>query len=459
MGILRATDFTRIGDQGIGNPRSKIAESLCVFQNRVYVGVTHHQASGPEDAARILCWDPVADSWDTAYESPLVPADELASAAGGVGGPQARGGAGQAAEIADMVPLDRGYPGMRVFQGPGESAPGLCVGTLSNWGARILRSVDGGRFEAVSEPGFGDPTLLSFRSFASFEWKLFVAPAGTVTRDTLDRNFCRQAMIYVSDSPSDGEWKPAMAPGFGDPGNRAIHSMGVLHGHLYAATGNPERGFQIWKTDAQGPPPFEWRPVILDGAGRYNVNELVLTMATFKGALYVGTGLPGFGYDREHHCGPGATELIRIFPDDGWELVMGSPRFSPQGLQVPVSAMGPGFEDPFNSVAWSMTEHDGCFYVGTNNWHAFHIAFSGERVMQGGFNLWATEDGEAWEPVITDGLGNPFSCGAPALLSTPHGLFLGTSSHQEIEPLWRRRSGQPGEARPAAMEVWLARPE
>lgn len=455
MKILTAGDFTRIGKDGIGNLKSKVAQTLCLFHDKLYIGVTHHHGHGPDDRARILCHDPSTGSWETVYESPLVPADDLVSPARDLSKPQRFGNSARD-DVADLVPLNRGYRGMGVFQATHESEPALYVSTLSHWGACLLRSTDGRKFDLVSEPGFGDATILSFRSFVPYKNKLFLARTGTVTPEKLDRNFSDRAMIFVSADPASGNWKEAMSPGFGDPGNRAIFAMTEFAGHLYAGTGNAERGFQIWKTTAEGEPPYTWHPVVVDGAGRYNVNEFALTMATFRDALYVGSGLPGFGFDKEHNAGPGAAELIRIREDDSWELVMGSPRFSQHGLQIPTSALGPGFEDAFNSVVWSMAEHDGCFYVGTNNWRPFHCAFSGEQEMKGGFHLWGTEDGDDWYPITSDGFGNPFSCGVRTLLSTPFGFFLGTSSHQEIEPFWRRRSGQRGEAGTSAMEVWLA---
>lgn len=456
MAILRTEDFIRIGQDGIGNPRSKVAQAFSFFHDKLYVGVTHHHGQSAEDSARILAYDPGALSWETVYESPLIPADDLASPARDFSKPQRLSGIEDKQQVADLVPLNRGYRGMAVFQSSMDPAPSLFVSTISHWGSCILQSSDGHKFNPVSEPGLGDPSALSFRSFVEYKDKLFVARTGTVTRERLDRNFSDRVMIFVSEDPVRGIWHEAMVPGFGDPTNRAIFAMAKFGGYLYAGTGNPDRGFQVWKTNAEGPPPYLWQPVLLDGAGRFNLNELAMTMAPFQGALYVGSGLPGFGFDKENNVGPGAAELIRILPDDTWELVVGTPRFSRNGLQVPVSSLGPGFGDPFNSVVWSMGEHDGCFYVGTNNWRPFHIALSGDKEMRGGFHLWGTQNGDDWFPVTTDGFGNPFSCGVRNLLSTSYGLFLGTSSHQEIEPFWRRRSGQPGPGGNSAMEVWIA---
>ena len=48
--MLSLDDFTRIGKQGLGNPRSQIAHSMAMFNGHLYLGVTHPKADGPTDA-------------------------------------------------------------------------------------------------------------------------------------------------------------------------------------------------------------------------------------------------------------------------------------------------------------------------------------------------------------------------------------------------------------------------
>src|SRR5262249_15379255 len=42
--------------------------------------------------------------------------------------------------------------------------------------------------------------------------------------------------------------------------------------------------------------------------------------------------------------------------------------------------------------------------------------------------LWRTSDGNHWTPVTRNGFGNPYNWGIRSLLSTPHGLFVGTAN-------------------------------
>jgi hypothetical protein len=447
-----AKHFVSLGKEGIGNPSSTIAHSMAWFKDCVYVGVTNPGGAGPQDCPRILRYSPEMEKWDEVYRSPLVKADarvqardvQLSAHSGRLGSTL-----GRKQQTFDQVPRDRGYRGMTVFKGKSDKEAALYVSTMSPWGSLFLRSEDGENFETISEPGFGNSSILSFRALTSYKGKLFTAPAGTATDELMDRNFSAEITVYVTNDPVSGKWRAAAQPGFSDPGNGVIFSLAVFNGFLYAGTGNHESGFQIWKTDTSGKPPYTWKPVITDGAYRYNLNMAAAAMTAFKGALYVGGGIPGFGYDKANDVGPGAAELIRIYPDDNWDLVVGTPRFTPHGLKVPLSAMGPGLDDPFNSVIWSMGVHENALYVGTHQWQPFDSIKPGRKgEIRGGYQLWATVDGEAWEPITLDAFGHPFATGARTLLSTPFGLILGTANHkpllEKLARLYGRRIERPG---------------
>jgi hypothetical protein len=448
--MLDLDHFRRIGADGVGNPRSKNAQSMAWFNGYVYLGVTHHAGEGPEDAARILRYRPDEGEWTEVYRSPMVMADNRASASHVY-----MFGKTDSKELSTQVPLYRGYRGMAVYQGKSDQKPALYVGTVSHWGARILRSDDGLHFTAVAEPGLGDPDILSFRSLIVFKDYLFAAHTGSISGEVMDRNFSEVTSIYVSDDPASGEWKLAMPLNFNDPNNKAIFGLTVLDDHIYAGTGNPEQGFQIWRTSAKGKPPFEWECVLDRGAYRHTLNEVAISMVAFKGALYIGTGIPGLGYDKTNDVGPAAAELIRLNADGSWDLIVGTPRFTPDGFKVPLSVKGPGFDDIENTVIWSMGVHEGSLYAGTNNVRPWKVGMRGDKEMVGGSQLWATDDGENWRAVTMDGFGNHYAIGIRTQLSTPAGFFIGTSNHQEIEKLWQRRSGHTGRGGAGGTEIWL----
>ena len=363
---LHARHFSRIAANGFGDSQNSYAHSMAEFGGDIYVGTSRHilallKLFPPADAAsmdpwpvkvpqsveqldlraQIWRWHPQARCWERAHTSPEID-----------------GRNGRA------VPRDLGYRGMAVFRGRSDVAPALYVSCLSSvsrgTGARILRSPDGITFDPVGEPGLGNPNVSTFRSLVAFDDHLFVAPAGEGTT----WNVTRAPTILRSPDPARGEWTHACVAGFGDPTNGGIFELEAFNGHLYAGTFNHILGHQIWKTPATGTQPCRWTKVLERGGYRGSLNEMAMSMCAFNGALYVGSGLQNGGYDRTYRIGPAAGELIRIYPDDTWDLVVGTARDTPQGRRLPISGLGCGFDNFFNGYIWRMVVHDGWLYVG-----------------------------------------------------------------------------------------------
>lgn len=450
--MLESRDFHKIATGGLGNIRSRVAHSCLMYHGYLYLGATHPNAEGEQDRARIMRYSFETREWEQVHISPMVEADERHRAQDVL-----RPGSVRLQSLQGLVPRERGFRGMTSFKGRSDATEVLYVSTISNQGSLLLRSENGENFQVVSEPGLIDPSFLSFRSLTPFQGKLFTTPIGSIKDGVLDRNGTSRAVVLVSEDPAKGIWHEASLPGFGNEDNRVVFQMAVLGDYLYAGTGNPMLGFELWKTRAEGAPPYQWEKVIDKGAYRYNLNEGAVSMVPFNGALYIGTGLPGLGYDKAYDVGPAASELIRVFPDDSWELVVGTPRFSPHGLQIPLSEMGPGFDDSFNSVFWRMGVHDNRLFVGTHHWGIYQTAFLGNGQPQGGFHLWSSEDGEQWDAVTLDGFGNPFAVGVRTLVSTPHGLLIGTDDHSVIKQRAERMSGRKGlfNLEEGGFELWL----
>jgi hypothetical protein len=96
-------------------------------------------------------------------------------------------------------------------------------------------------------------------------------------------------------------------------------------------------------------------------------------------------------------------------------------RFTPGGLKVPLSLLGPGLGDFYNSMVRSLATHDGVLYLGTFQWEAYRCLEINSPNVVGGYQLWASTDGESWTRVLEDGNGSPADLGIASLLSTPHG--------------------------------------
>lgn len=442
--IIPPERFRVIASEGLGRISNATAHSMAFFRGQLYIGTSCGNVVSAEDTPRIMRYYADSGEWETVYESPQVPVTirthvpdrQLMKHIKGIDLTKHQKRKGYST---DLIPRDAGFRSMCIFQGKSDPEPALYVATMSRYGGQILRSIDGETFEPVGEPGLGNRDIYSFRGLTVLGDRLFTSPAGMTTDEFLDRNLAPEMRVYVTDDPVSGKWEVASESGFGDPANMAIYALKTAHGMVYGGTANPERGMQIWRTKAQGQAPFEWEPVIMDGAGAYNHNLAVSAMVEFKGALYVGGGITGLGYDTVHDIGPASAELIRIHPDKSWDLIAGRMRFTPDGLKVPLSLLGPGLGDFFNSVIWALGVHDDVLYLGTHQWEPFRAIELDAPKIVGGYQLWASEDGENWELVIDDGHGNPAELGIRTLASTPHGLFVGTHNHKRLLQMIGRR--------------------
>ena len=443
---LVSGNFRQLAKNGIGDPANAYVHGMAWFEGRLYCGMTRNSFKllklfppidppaldpWPVDVpprvqdldmqGQIWRWTPGADSWELAYRSPMIPGKQ-----------------------GEPAPRDLGYRGMAVFQGKSDSKPMLYVSTMSTvirgCAAHVLRSEDGLHFEPACEPGIGNDNISTFRELVAFDGYLYAPPAG----EGIQFNSNRSGVLMRSNDPKPGNWEVAGDLGFGDATNNGIFMMTVANGQLYAGTFNNFEGYQVWTTPPCGDGPLRWRKVIDKGAHRGPLSEIAMGMAEFNGALYVGSSVQNGGYDRTNLVGPAAGEIIRIWPDDSWDLLVGQPRETPDGMKYPLSGIGPGFNNIFSGYTWRMCEHEGWLYVTTFDWSVFlqyaHRpsptakrlvnAHSFEQLAEvgGGFELWRTKDGVTWVPVTINGMNNPYNYGGRTMVSTPHGLALGTAN-------------------------------
>ncbi len=462
---------------GFGDGYNSYAHSMCWFEGRLYVGTARanlylirrrnpapqwpiYPVNAPPDpfsldlCAQIWRWDPRDGAWTHVHSAPMVMGRE-----------------GQ------MVPREIGYRGMAVFQGPSDPKPVLYVSSFSPTrapGPMILRSEDGLTFKAVTEPGLGHEGISAFRTLVTHQGRLYTSPVGSTKNRP---NLSTLPVVFESADPALGRFRMVSEPGFGDPNNTAVFEMVAFNDRLYAATFNTVTGFEVWRTDAQGAAPYRWTQALRLGAYRGNLNQGAISLCPFRGALYIGTAIQDGGFDRANRLGPAAGELLRLWPDDSWDVVVGSPRLTPEGVKVNVSGLAPGFSNFFNGYIWRQAVHDDCLYVGTWDWSTFlswsqvdgwpwllreFIYAAGVRETierEGGFDLWKSADGNHWEPVTRTGFGNRFNCGARTLVSTPHGLCVGSANPFGPEVAVRRGDGWEYVPNPrGGLEVWLGAP-
>lgn len=200
-----------------------------------------------------------------------------------------------------------------------------------------------------------------------------------------------------------------------------VYALAEYKGYLYLGTqatlDDRNAGYGVMKTDATGTPPYTYTVVVDEGAYLTPLpSNAVVSMFEYEGRLYIGTDKP--------------AEMIRVNPDDSWDLIVGAPREAPDGLKEPLSGMGTGFDWLLNEHIWRMGEHLGDMYVGTNDATAFmkEYRFSEPFLEAMGYDLFVTPNGVDYTMLTRTGFGDQLDIGIRVFASTPYGLFFGTSN-------------------------------
>lgn len=482
---LSRDNFRKVSENGFGDGFNSYCHSMAYFNGKVFAGTSratmallgggdkggmsdvslniwpvemHNRVFTPafeNHAARAEIWrmDPPAGKWSRVYQAPMV---------------HGRDGT--------RMSRDLGYRAMAVYQGDSDDEPALYVTTWSRSrgeGLQFLRSADGERFEAVGPPGLDGLEATSARSLVVFKGKLYTTPTGATAGR---QNASGIASVYESTDPASGRWVQVNERGFGDKNNIGVFEIIATDKYLYAGTANIARGYQLWRTEAEGKPPYHWERVLTDGAGRGRFNQGVVSMAAMpNGCVLVGSGVQKGGIDKDNNVGPVGPELIRLNPDGSNDIIMGERRRE----DGPLSGMLSGWNNIFTGSIWKMNMHDGWVYAGTQDWLVFllyrnfhKVDTPVARLLQnidieefvenfGGYDLWRTRDGENWVPVTRSGFENPYNHGVRNILSTPHGLYVGSSNQfgprsafRISKDEWEYRDNPRG-----GMEIWLGSSE
>lgn len=477
---LSASNFHQSAPRGFGDRNNSWAQAMIWWNNNLYVGASRdsvcaslfavHEAGvavlgtalanaflpyppvdpllpctpDPADlplAAEIWRWSPVTDSWSRVYQSP----DILPNPGPGPPAPP---------ETGKFLPYEDAFRGFAAYtESDGTQALyAFSVNTTLMWDRnqlpppRILRTTDGINWSPLPQDKgtfLGDlpfnPDHGSYRSPVSYNGMLFVL-SGPIEG---------YGSLIASANPAQGDNAWFLA----GPPNMFFYELRVFNGWLYLGAFSPNTGYAVYKTKAQGSPPYPMTLVVPPGAGLTNMpSASVVSMIVHYGRLYVGTAT--------------FAEMIRINADDTWDLVMGTPRVDPMTNQwkYPLSNLGPGFGLTLNDHVWYQDDPYNYLYAGTYN------ASTGSRLdpVNGpllqptmGAHLYVTPDDWHWTPVTTNGFANPadpeggpFDYGFRTMASTPYGMFIGTANDYFGTAIFRGNKGvSPPVQAPSTLEI------
>jgi hypothetical protein len=428
-GLLQADKWTLSGEQGFGDRQNSWAWSMQWWRGYLYVGTNRAFQCVQAQAFDILLGDQgFYPPTDPDIECPADPHDMPLQAEIWRWHPQRQWE--RVYQAPNDVPIpgtsprkyasrDIGYRGMTVFtEADGKTA--LYVGTVSpralgyDVPPRILRSTDGVNFRAVPQARgtvLGDFPLGSFRGLTTYNGKLYVI-GGTLQGS---------GRLLEASNPHGGNdhFREVGPPGV------EVSAVMAFNGQLYIGTRDQINGYAVYRTSAEGSLPYVYTPVVVEGGYLPEPNSEVLAMHVFQNRLYVGLN----AINLEGASVRGAAELIRINPDNTWEVVVGTPRQTLTGWKYPISGFDAGFGDPYNAHMWQIDTYDDTLYVGTLDTSTTISDTSTINPPPSlGFDLYRSSDGRRFSPVTTTGFGDEFDYGVRSLEPTPYGMFLGTAN-------------------------------
>jgi hypothetical protein len=260
---LSRNDFRQITPNGFGDGHNSYPHSMAWHKDHLYVGVTRANMcmlKASKIPKRFPFW-PVEcpdDLYETRHARTDLPArSRLGGLAGGVSFPDDR-----RHERLFRSRATWAIAAWRSFRAnPTQNRPCTFPPTPRRAvpARLILRSLDGEEFIPVSKPGLVELPTNSIRTLTPFKGRLFTAPTG---RAGGQPNTSGIAVDLRKPRSDQGRMAPGQCdPGFGDPDNVVVFEMTAFGDHLYAGTGNIRQGYQVWRTRADGNPPYHWELV------------------------------------------------------------------------------------------------------------------------------------------------------------------------------------------------------
>ena len=295
-------------------------------------------------------------------------------------------------------------------------------------GGELLRSDDGEQWEAVAEPGFGDPNNHDIYGLVGFRDMLYAGTYNGVYQRMKLSLPVSGGQVWRS---GDGRhWKCVVGDGFGDPQNQDMFNFVEFNDHLYVGTYHAVGGAEIWRS----PDGSKWVRVFKANSPQ---QDYIRAFAKIGQKLYASIGklAPFVLYETsngvnwrdtvqrqvpEHltdgtrvavvndvlvaavakwHTGP--VEMWR-YHQDRWERIS-----------------EPGFGVPSNVLAGGMTVHENRVVVATWN----------ELL---GTQVWICDDlrHPSWHQINESGFGEPRNAGCMfGMSSYKNNLYVGTATN------------------------------
>jgi hypothetical protein len=331
------------------------------FEGRLYLCLLRHDADHNRDLRRVLRWDPETARWTDVYTHSLSGDHQGRRTLSTDSDP---GGATQlSADIVIAPRVDGGEKIQFVFESP--------------HGRHCLEFI---------EAETGDSKLQASADIRSADRFLRWQIHEGVIFALIEQSDRSKALVCATIGEDGGQWDRVPCP----DAKGCISGLVSFHGQLLIAVDNERRGFGLWKLVNRIQKRAEpvWEPVLLMGAGRYLLNANVQTVAAWEDSLYVVAGVSSeelaAKYKEKYHAS--GFELLRLYADGDWDLIIGTPRFSFKGIKAPLA--GCVFEEWLAPSFLSLLAGPSRLFLCAKS--------------ELGFQAWTSSDGERWESIWSE---------------------------------------------------------
>lgn len=262
-----------------------------------------------------------------------------------------------------------------------------------------------------------DETNLEFGPIRVFKKKIYLALQNEITGVEV---WAAQLHKFRHGLPI---WQQVNEDGFGDAANIKITNFYLQAGVLHAAVENSNGYAQIWATEDGE----TWTHLSENGLGQSV--EKITSANFFRSNYYVGTS---------------DGQLFKSSDKETWELVEefdAAIKVMRKFRQYLYLAVGTTLYYTENGADFTLIEDNG-FSVDSNNEEISNLwrSYPSYRLVPGqrwlviatknsqGFQIWKSKDGQTWEAIIEDGLGNSNNIEVAGFLRYRHQRYLSTGN-------------------------------
>ncbi len=389
--------FTNITPKTIKTSTTALSASVAYFKNRIFLAVACIDADEGVGIYELLCNENPVKSWNTLFKQgfrlncPITSGRTAGKPSKKAG--KIRSNNNQIDSLKKLIKAE-----IKILP-PDNSIPPTLYFHLKSDSESLLFQLDqNDKIVQITQPTPALSRFFSFQPFVNVRDRTYALKWDKRTK---------RKLIYRK-LYGKKQWRKVNTEDITDKNGSKITHIIVFDNVLYAMVANRKMGFKVCKLENEDN--CDWKSFIVNGANRYVFNERVLAAVPFDGALYLANGVTESERNKPRFFSSTEFEIIRVYGNDDWDLIIGTPRFTPQGLKVPLSGLGPNIDDLSLDVLRNLFVYNNQLFI----WYQDHS----------GFQILTSHDGENWVHIPQNLYGDNRQIKVCNTLSTPFGVIL-----------------------------------